>query len=97
MEEISIIKSYINFILLPVGDLNKRLPLDTENAKKDLKSKLKDGVILNHLLNRFETDRVDIRTINSGPNLNICEMRQNLDQFFTSCHGLIHLNNEIKA
>lgn len=63
------------------------MPIDPTNT--DLFDALSDGILGLHLLNKIDKDRIDMRTVNKGNNLNIYKIRENLDQFFASCKGMI--------
>jgi hypothetical protein len=68
------------------------LPIDPDSTE-DLFNTLYDGIIGLHLLNECEADRIDMRTVNMGDNLNVFKVRQNLTQFMTGCKGLIKMAN----
>lgn len=58
---------------------------------------MSDGLVGLHLLNHAcgkdasgrKEQIIDFRTVNKGSNLNIYKVRENLDQFFAGCTGLI--------
>ena len=77
MEEISTFSRLINKKLAKHEELKERLPIDP-NSKEDLFNTLYDGIVGLYLLNECEADRIDMRTINKGSNLNIFKIRQNL-------------------
>ena len=88
MEEISTFSRLINKKLARHEELKERLPIDPDSTE-DLFNTLYDGIVGLYLLNECETDRIDMRTVNKGPNLNIFKVRQNLNMFMTGCKGLI--------
>jgi len=57
--------------------MKERLPIDPDSA--DLFDAVSDGMIGLHLLNKLDPDRIDMRTVNKGANLNIYKVRENLD------------------
>ena len=88
-EEVSTFARSISNELKDCDDefVKERLPINPENA--DLFDAMADGLLGLHLLNKAEKDRIDMRTVNKGANLNIYKIRENLDQFFAGCKGLI--------
>ena len=42
-----------------------------------------------HLLNKLDSDRIDMRTVNNGITLSTEQIKENLKQFFSACRGLI--------
>ena len=86
-EEVSTFARCINNELKDVEEVKERLPIDPTN--EDLFDALSDGILGLHLLNKIDPERVDMRTVNKGNNLNIYKIRENLDQFFASCKGMI--------
>ena len=71
--------------------MKERLPINPEN--EDLFDVMADGMVGLHLLNKCNKDEeiIDFRTVNKGANLNIYKVRENLDQFFAGCTGLIRV------
>ena len=67
----------INKELADVEEMKERLPIDPDSA--DLFDAVSDGMIGLHLLNKLDPDRIDMRTVNKGANLNIYKVRENLD------------------
>jgi len=92
MEEISTFSRLINKKLDKYEELKERLPIDPDSTE-DLFNTLYDGIIGLHLLNECEKDRIDMRTVNMGDNLNVFKVRQNLTMFMTGCKGLIKVVN----
>lgn len=86
-EEVSTFARSINKELADVEELKERLPMSPDN--EDLFDCLSDGMVGLHLLNKIDPDRIDFRTVNCGNNLNIYKVRENLDQFFSGCKGII--------
>ena len=76
-EEVSTFSRSINKELADVEELKERLPIDPDSA--DLFDAVADGMIGLHLLNKLDPDRIDMRTVNRGTNLNIYKVRENLD------------------
>ena len=76
-EEVSSFARVINKELADVAEVKERLPIDPETD--DLFDAMMDGILGLHLLNIFEKDRIDMRTVNKGANLNIYKVRENLD------------------
>jgi hypothetical protein len=75
-------------VLKENADCKERLPIDP-NKPQDLFDTLYDGFVGIHLLNVVDKDRIDMRTINKGANLNVFKIRQNLTSFFAGCKGMI--------
>lgn len=58
---------------------------------------MSDGLVGLHLLNKCcgkdasgkQEEIIDFRTVNKGSNLNIYKIRENLDQFFAGCTGMV--------
>ena len=92
MEEVSSFSRLINKKLENVAELKERLPINPDSTT-DLFNTLYDGMIGLHLLNVCEKDRIDMRTVNKGENLNVFEIRQNLNHFLTGCKGLVKVVN----
>lgn len=88
-EEVSTFSRSINNELKDDALVKERLPIDPDSA--DLFDSCSDGIIGLHLLHKLDPDRIDMRTINRGSNLNIYKVRENLDQFFAACQGLIRI------
>ena len=55
----------------------------------DLFHACSDGMVLIHLINHIEKDSIDMRTVNTGSNINIYKVRENLDQAFTVAKTMI--------
>jgi len=70
MEEISTFSRLINKKLARHEELKERLPIDPDSTE-DLFNTLYDGIVGLYLLNECEADRIDMRIINRGNNLNI--------------------------
>lgn len=68
------------------------MPIDPDKPQ-DLFDTFYDGILGLHLLNVLEKDRIDMRTVNHGANLNVFQVRSNLQQFLSGCTGLIRLVN----
>lgn len=88
VEEVSTAARQINKVLKDCEECKDRLPIDP-NKPEDLFNTLYDGYVSLHLLNVIDKDRVDMRTINTGANLNVFKVRQNLSSFFSACKGMI--------
>lgn len=78
MEEISAFSRLLNKKLQKHSELRERLPIDPDSCE-DLFNTLYDGIVGLYLLNECEPDRIDMRTINRGENLNVFKVRQNLN------------------
>lgn len=76
-EEVSTFSRSINKELAEIEELKERLPIDPDST--DLFDAVADGMIGLHLLNKLDPDRIDMRTVNRGANLNIYKVRENLD------------------
>ena len=92
MEEVSTFSRLINKKLENVSELKERLPIDPDSST-DLFNTLYDGMIGLYLLNVCEKDRIDMRTVNKGENLNVFMISQNLNHFLTGCKGLVKVVN----
>ena len=88
VEEVSTAARQINKVLKDNEDVKDRLPIDP-NKPQDLFDTLYDGFVGIHLLNVVDKDRIDMRTINKGANINVFKIRQNLTSFFAGCKGMI--------
>ena len=88
-EEVSTFARSISNELKDIDDeeLKERLPINPDN--EDIFDAMSDGRLGLHLLNKADKDRIDMRTVNKGKNINIYKIRENLDQFFAGCKGLI--------
>lgn len=86
-EEVSMIARCINRVCKDDALLAERLPIDPTN--QDLFHACSDGMLLIHLINHIEQDAIDMRTVNTGSNLNIYKVRENLDQAFSVAKGMI--------
>lgn len=90
LEEVSSFARSINKELAEIEELKEVLPIDPDTPA-DLFKKMYDGLVGLHLLNVIDKDRIDMRTINRGDNMNVFKVRQNLNQFFAGCSGLIKI------
>jgi len=88
VEEVSTAARQINKVLKDNEDCAKHLPINPDEPQ-DLFDTLYDGYVGLHLLNVVDKERVDMRTINKGANLNVFKIRQNLTSFFAGCKGMI--------
>ena len=67
--------------------VTERLPINPDN--EDLFHACSDGMVLIHLINHIEKDAIDMRTVNTGSNINIYKVRENLDQAFAVAKTMI--------
>lgn len=67
--------------------VQERLPINPDN--EDLFHACSDGMVLIHLINHIEKDAIDMRTVNTGSNINIYKVRENLDQAFAVAKTMI--------
>ena len=95
-EEVSSFARCINNELKDCELVKERLPINPENT--DLFDVMSDGLVGLHLLNKCckpdpvsgKVDEIiDFRTVNKGANLNIFKVRENLEQFFAGCSGMV--------
>lgn len=87
MEERSSLARSINKVLKEVDLIKDRLPMDPDS--EDLFHVCSDGLVLIFLLKDIQPDLIDLRTVNTGSNLNIFKVRENLNLAFTAMSGLI--------
>jgi hypothetical protein len=76
-EEVDTFARCINKELAEVEEVKERLPIDPSGP--ELFDACSDGILGLHMLHKLDKDRIDLRTINKGANLNIYQVRENLD------------------
>lgn len=76
-EEVSMIARAITNTCKDDTLVQERLPIDPEND--DLFHACSDGMVLVHLMKHIDEDSIDMRTVNKGSNMNIYQVRENLD------------------
>ena len=86
-EEVSMIARTINRECAEDALVQERLPINPDN--EDLFHACSDGMVLIHLINHIEKDAIDMRTVNTGSNINIYKVRENLDQAFAVAKTMI--------
>ena len=89
LEEVSMIARAITNTCKEDELCQEKLPIDPDND--DLFHALSDGMILLHLLAHIEKDSIDFRTVNKGKNINIYQVRENLDQAMSVCSQKIKM------
>ena len=62
------------------------IPINPEND--DIFHALEDGVILSKLINAGAEDTVDFRAVNMKKNLNIYQVKENLNLALNACKGI---------
>ena len=67
----------INQVLKDEPALEDRLPIKTD--EEDLFDTCSDGLVLIYLLKAIDPALVDLKLVNKGKNLNVFQVRQNLD------------------
>lgn len=88
-EEVSMIARVVSHTCKDDALLTERLPIDP--AGGDLFHAAADGMVLLHLLNHIDEDAIDMRTVNTGSNMNVYKIRENLDQALKACSTRIKM------
>jgi hypothetical protein len=86
-EEKASFVDYINDVLSKDADLKHlKLPLNPESM--DLFTAIKDGILMNKLINTAVKGTVDERAINKGANLNTFKITENQNLCINSAKGI---------
>ena len=88
IEEVSTAARQINKVLKDNEDCKAFLPINPAQPQ-DLFDVMSDGFVGINMLNVIDKERIDMRTVNKGGNLNVFKVRQNLSSFFAGCKGMI--------
>lgn len=76
----------INEILKKDEDIKDVLPINAE--ADDVFHALEDGIVLSKLLNAGAPDTIDVRALNTKKNLNIYQVKENLNLALNGCKGV---------
>ena len=76
----------INYILIEDADVQGILPINPEND--DVFHSLEDGVILSKLINSAAENTIDFRAVNMKKNLNVYQVKENLNLALNACKGI---------
>lgn len=76
----------INEILKKDESVKDVVPINTESD--DVFHALEDGIILSKVLNAGAPNTVDIRALNTKKNLNIYQVKENLNLALNACKGV---------
>jgi hypothetical protein len=90
IEEVSTAARQINKVLKDNEDCKAFLPINPDQPQ-DLFDVMSDGFVGINMLNVIDKERIDMRTVNKGGNLNVFKVRQNLSSFFAGCKGMIRI------
>ena len=89
MEEVSTMARVINKALKDEPAMADRLPMGTD--KDDLFDTCSDGLVLIYLLRALDPELVDMSQVNKGTNLNVFQVRANLDYALKQAGTIIHV------
>ena len=87
MEEVGTVALVINNLLKDEPALADRLPMGTD--KDDLFDTCSDGLVLIYLLREIDPTLIDLKLVNKRKNLNIFQVRQNLDYALNQASKII--------
>ena len=86
-EEVSVLTRWINNSLADEPTMVGRIPIDPDND--DLFNTCSDGLVLIHLLNMIDPNLIDMNKVAKGENLNVFQVRLNLDLALEGCKKII--------
>jgi len=87
IEERNVMTRMINKTLEGDEHVGERLPMEVDSD--DLFHVFADGLVLIKLLLVIDPEIIDIRAVNTGKNLNIYKVRENINLALTACKGII--------
>jgi plastin-1 len=85
-EERMVFCKLINQNLKDDEDVKGIIPINPDN--EDVFTALEDGIILSKLINLGQPDTIDVRSINNKKNLNIYQIKENLNLALNSAKGI---------
>ena len=83
MEEVSTLARLINRTLKNEPQISDRLPINVDS--EDLFNTCSDGLVLIYILKLIDPGLVNMKKVKHGNNLNVFEIRQNLDLALDGC------------
>lgn len=76
----------INVILKDDEEVKELIPINPDND--DVFHVLEDGIVLSKLLNAGAANTIDIRALNRKKNLNVYQVKENLNLALNACKGV---------
>jgi plastin-1 len=76
----------INVILVDDQDVKELIPINPEGD--DVFHALEDGIILSKIVNAGAANTIDVRALNMKKNLNIYQVKENLNLALNACKGV---------
>jgi Calponin homology (CH) domain len=76
----------INVILTGDEEVKDYIPINPEND--DVFHALEDGIILSKVINAGAANTIDLRALNRKKNLNIYQVKENLNLALNACKGV---------
>ena len=86
VEEKMCFTKLINYILENDAEVAEIVPINPEND--DVFHALEDGVILTKLINSAAENTIDMRAVNMKKNLNVYQVKENLNLALNACKGI---------
>ena len=88
-EEVSVLTRWINISLAKEPTMASRIPINPDND--DLFNTCSDGLVLINLLRLIDPNLIDMSKVCEGENLNVFQVRLNLDLALEGCKKIIQV------